>query len=81
MFNKSKEIPRSYEIHTVGGGIIFKMYKPTEIQKMLAERTNKRCKNWLSADRVGVLASEIEWSTPKPTPRKDPYKEYDFYTY
>lgn len=49
------EIPRSYEIRLKSGGIIFKMYKPSEMRKIMNNPgTDVRSWKWESVKMVGV---------------------------
>ncbi len=50
---KATEIARSYEIQTIGGGIIFHMYKPSEVKDMLQKGIDK-ARGWKSITLVGV---------------------------
>ena len=54
--NRATEIKRTYEIILESGGIIFKMYKPSEFHELTAHISvpaNKSSK-WKSAKMVGV---------------------------
>lgn len=47
------EIARTYEITLESGGIIFKMYKPSEFKKIRANKNDPRLKKWVKVRLVG----------------------------
>lgn len=52
--NKATEIKRTYEIELKSGGIIFKQYKPSEMNKIMNSRFDTRRDKWKKATLVGT---------------------------
>lgn len=50
---KATEIRRTYEIHLINGGIIFKMYKPSEIRSIINDKNDVRNFKWKDVKMVG----------------------------
>lgn len=81
-----KEIPVTYEIVLNSGGIIYKMYKPSEMQKILQERSKNpnggRYKSWKSVteegeiDRSKIMRAPRKLNKPQEKRRN---REYDFF--
>ena len=60
--NKATEIMRTYEIELKTGGIIFKMYKPSEMNRIMTSRSDTRRDKWKKSTLVGSIRRGKEQS-------------------
>ena len=64
------EFPRTYEVTTVSGGIIFKLMKPSEMQKISGNMEMRKKLGWASIKSVGTNRKDGD-ILPKPRVQRD----------
>ena len=68
---KATEYPRTYEITLPSGGIIFKMYKKSEMDEIMKNKNDVRNWKWKKVKLVGIRKQDCERTNNKPEIRRN----------